>query len=1241
MALRPGTMPSLRITGVLGILLLWGLLFVPSTASAAGVHIFSDSLGSSGSGDGQLELATNSGLAVNESTHDVFVADTGNSRVVQFSAGGDFIRAFSAGSFITPAFIAIDNSGGASDGDVYVADTGNNSVTKFEANGTLVPTWGTGGQLTGNGSESFTSIVGIAVGSSGNLSVMWGIAPPGKIFNFTEAGAFIGPVIETPRGSSQRGLGVDQAGNFFKVNGVGFESVHKFPPTGLPDGGQQITADNTSTGFGVDPASGELYVSRGGSVVDHYEFNGTGEVIQSNGSSCLPGGFSGCQPTVSFGSGNLSAAAGLAVDGTNQTVYAADSGTDEVVAFTLVAVPMVATLPATDVGTESATLNGTVNSSGEALTECAFEYDTLEYEEGEGPHGTSVPCEDPNAAEVGEGAVPVAVHADISNLTPGTEYHFRLVAANANGPGIGEDEQFLTPGPSVSGTMASQVTPTSAKITGQVNPRGNATDVVVQYVTDAKFQLTEFDEAVSVPAVPAELGAGNASEEVTQLLTGLTPSTTYHLRIVASNVVATTEGADGEFTTFAPGEVALPDGRAYELVSPPQKAGEVLPPEPDAALGLGGSCNECLPGANNQIMPMQVAPDGESVLYEGQPFTAGLSAGPNEYISDRGPAGWGTESLSPPVFNSGSGQGYLAFSSDLSRGVVYQVEPALSPEAPTRGGKSFANLYLREEDGTLRALVSEEPPNRDPSFPTQGENQFRIVYAGANAGASFEPAFTHLLFEANDALTEAVPDVAPEAPEVEAGQGCSFTEQNCNLYEWEEGELRLINVLPENEEAAGKAMIGSGRLLAKLAPEAEAPNVDHAISDDGSRVFWTSEETGQLYVRVNGEETLEVPGPASCKASVAPSARVCFLAAAADGSSVLLSDGQVYELDEEGEEYEPTSDLSEGEGGFAGILGASEDLSRVYFVDTEALNGEGEEGEPNLYAWDEGTRHFIGVLRAGDNEFAFLGRYGTWKAARPNRTAQVSPDGEFLALMSQASLTGYDNRLSGGSFRAFEVFVYAAESETLHCASCNPSGQRPVGKSNLSLIRPGTVVAPTFPPFPQPGNLSKEGDGRLFFESQDTLSPQDVNGSIQDVYQWEPNGVGSCKQANGCVSLISSGRSPNDSMFVDSTPSGDDAFFITREKLLPPDKNDQLDLYDARVGGGFPETGTEPCSGEMCKGPIASPPVQPTSASNTFSGSGNPPRSKPCKKGFVKKQGKCVKKKPKKKKARHNRGGGR
>jgi hypothetical protein len=789
---------------------------------------------------------------------------------------------------------------------------------------------------------------------------------------------------------------------------------------------------------------------------------------------------------------------------------------------------------------------------------------------------------DPGPLEYGEG---VAIDAASGNV----------YASDARGE---HQVEIFAPAPQVPPTIESStvtnVITTSADLQAQINPQLFDTHYHFEYLTDAQYEANGNTFAGAQSTGSTDLGVASSKPQGAHAhISGLTPDMTYRFRVVGENengIAASPEPAPS-FSTFAAFAPGLPDGRLYELVSPTHKVGEVIPPAPEN--GVGGSCIECLPGIGaNQLMPMQSAPDGDAVAYIGQPFSAGLASGSNEYLAHRSLSNWETQPLSSPLFAATAPQGYNAFSSDLSRSVILQVEPALSPQAPTRGGKSFANLYLRDEAGALQPLVTTEPRHRNPGLygpAPEIENGFHIVYAGANSGAVSVPAFSHIVFEANDALTPADPPNAPAAPVVGAAES--------NLYEWVGGQLRLVNVLPGNAVALPRAVIGSGLLLADE-PEVEADNFDHAISADGSRIFWSDGASGQVYVRIDGKETRELKDHAGK-----------FLTASADGSKALLSDGCLYDVAAEACE----ADLTQGQGGFEGILGAGEDLSHVYFVDTAVLTGGqenannelAEAGQFNLYSWSHGAPAFIGRLLGDDNGFNVSGRYGDWKASRANRVAQVSPDGTHLAFTSAARLTGYDNEPDGsgahcGITACLEVFEYEAASGGLTCASCNPTGQRPIGQSNLSLI----FVLKGLPPFRQPGNLS--ADGRLFFESGDVLSPRDTNGRIQDVYEWEPNGAGSCTRSRGCILLISSGHSANDSMFMDATPSGDDAFFITRQQLLPQDKDDQLDLYDARVDGGLSGGGeTTPCGGEACKGPAAgSPPSQPP-ASSVFSGPGN------------------------------------
>ena len=122
---------------------------------------------------------------------------------------------------------------------------------------------------------------------------------------------------------------------------------------------------------------------------------------------------------------------------------------------------------------------------------------------------------------------------------------------------------------------------------------------------------------------------------------------------------------------------------------------------------------------------------------------------------------------------------------------------------------------------------------------------------------------------------------------------------------------------------------------------------------------------------------------------------------------------------------------------------------------------------------------------------------------------------------------------------------------------------------------------------------------------------RDTNGRVEDVYESEPNGLGSCARAQGCVTLISPGTGSVDSNFLsmggEGEGEGSNVFFTTREELVPIDSDELLDVYDARVGGGFAsetETTRPECQGEACQ-PSPSPPAETTPASAAFHGAGN------------------------------------
>ncbi len=244
--------------------------------------------------------------------------------------------------------------------------------------------------------------------------------------------------------------------------------------------------------------------------------------------------------------------------------------------------------------------------------------------------------------------------------------------------------------------------------------------------------------------------------------------------------------------------------------------------------------------------------------------------------------------------------------------------------------------------------------------------------------------------------------------------------------------------------------------------------------------------------------------------------------------------------------------------------------------------------------------------------------------------------------MSNSPLTGYDNRDAVSGQRDEEVFLYDATANRLACASCNPTGARPVG-----VLDPGVSNA-----LLQVDNIGAWGQlggggehtlagslvgwndmydvasyepryvmdsGRLFFNSPDALVPQDTNG-LEDVYEYEPPGVGSCARENtdfsevsgGCVDLISSGQASEESAFMDASEGGNDVFFTTNAKLVIEDYDNASDMYDAHVCTSAAPCRAEPVSppectsGDSCKAaPSPQPAIFGATPSATFSGVGN------------------------------------
>jgi hypothetical protein len=608
----------------------------------------------------------------------------------------------------------------------------------------------------------------------------------------------------------------------------------------------------------------------------------------------------------------------------------------------------------------------------------------------------------------------------------------------------------------------------------------------------------------------------------------------------------------------------LPDCRAYEQVSPVDK-------NFTDALGEAGV--------------VQSSPSGSGVtFFSDAPFPGVLSATTSSlYLGVRAGGEWSTQGLVPAtVPRSLPQQGaasVLSLSEDLSAAIV-NVEPGL--EAGMAPGRYS---YLRDNaDGTFQLL--------GPGIAT---------FADATADDS------RIIFESSERLL-------PEAS------------SSVNLYEWDGSQplgeqLSLAGLLPEGEAPTGGSVAGPGgpTLGGRAGGATGKFYTQDTISADGSRIFFSDAGSGRIYMR---EPAAARTIPVSAGAQPA-----LWQAATTDGSMVFYIEGEdLYRFDADNHTREA---LTNGAAGALGTLGIStEDGSYVYFVATGVLAGNenanretAEEEAGNLYEWHNGATSFIARLSTeglDPYDWQDFYRANPSSPAHGGKSSRVTPSGTTILFASQAQLTSDAN--AGFS----ELYLYDAVSGKLACVSCNPSGAPATSAASLTgnQLSLGGEKRNAF----LTRNLADDG-GRVFFQTKEALLPQDANEQT-DVYEWEregTGGAGGCSRSSasfsegsgGCLYLISSGQSGDQSYFGDASAGGNDVFFFTRQPLVGQDQDDNDDLYDARVEGGIAVQNPTPsvsCAGEGCLGPAGSSPVFDGPSSTTLTGAEDPapkPGAKP------------------------------
>jgi hypothetical protein len=662
---------------------------------------------------------------------------------------------------------------------------------------------------------------------------------------------------------------------------------------------------------------------------------------------------------------------------------------------------------------------------------------------------------------------------------------------------------------------------------------------------------------------------------------------------------------------------SLPDCRAYELVTPAHKSSAVQDLD---SRGMQG-----IPAVNGERYALETV-----VAFGATPVTSGSLS-----VFARTPSGWQITSVPPSDAGSTYDQTPI-FSSDLT-----QVGFTIETEEPPLG----QTLEIGTPGGSYTTLAVASSTNSGETYVAAAAPDFSRVFLAST---------DHTLISGAPAGTVAG---AHDVYEWAGGGACSSVTSNC----------KLVNV------TSGGSLVGE--CGARL----------QSVSEDGSRAIFQSpdpsvkessepscNEPSHLYMRVietvAGREerrTVEVSEPNEDVVEHTGPQPVFFAAASADGSKVFFATATELTQDDEGvNEHEPgAKQLYE----YDANAKAGDRLTRITNSETgevgesESIVGGGDGGNGNTFISTDGSKVYFVTKSGGIYRYDTLSKEHRLVAATNGNSAggsgehrynEVTPNGNFFVFV-----TPKDYGFPVANPEEYgEVYRYDDEHDSVTCVSCMPGGVQQTGSSALqTLPAGGGILERPGPPFTA---ISEDGS-YVFFESTQSLVPQAMNVSGEtrgehannaDVYEWH----------DGVVSLISSPTDQRAQALLGASEDGSNVFFLTHASLVPQDIDTSADIYDARIGGGFPaQAESAACLGDTCLNvPIA--PVDPTPAWSSFSGPGNlvvpvaavmpkmvvKSKAKGCSRGRVRKKGRCVKRRKAKKAGRlaggsvkHDRGG--
>jgi streptogramin lyase len=422
-----------------------------------------------------------------------------------------------ANTLSAPTGVAVDSSG-----DIWVADDGNGRIEEFEPNGTFVK------EIASPGVRS------LAIDTNGNIYAGANSGSGFHVVLYSSTGVQLTEFGLGTIGSSEFGsvnaIAIDQETGSVYVTDAANNVVWVYgPPLVLPDvststPATSVTASTATISGAVNPDETSVSGCR-------FEYGFSTTYLAAVPCSVAPPltgsapiaqsvSLAGLQPGKTYHYRLVAGNANGTTDGEDQTLTTPPS------------IPSLDEVSASAVTQTSAILDASVNPNNQDTT--------YHFDFGAGAtYGRTLPVPD---ADIGSGYGDVGAGQPVSGLQPATTYHFRVLATNATGTATGVDETFTTlpPTPPIVNTgQAGEVTQSAATLSGTVDPQDVQSTYEFDLGTDTGYGSRIFGDA----------GAGSASQTFTVRVNGLASGTTYHYRILATNVFGTTYGSDQTFTT--------------------------------------------------------------------------------------------------------------------------------------------------------------------------------------------------------------------------------------------------------------------------------------------------------------------------------------------------------------------------------------------------------------------------------------------------------------------------------------------------------------------------------------------------------------------------------------------------------------------------------------------------------------------------------------------------------------------